>query len=470
MKHLNLSRLLPLLLTTTLGLVHAAHAQTITVDWGVRWSKPTAKHFGMNVWSGMDADVAENAAYQQRIADLKISFFRFHSNNQVKPRGTSGQAKQSWITSNNWDYPHIERVLNAFRDNVGEKMINIAGPPPFLDSNLDGKPENFEAYATFCGNLVAWCSSKGYGIKYWELYNEKDTNLTKKERTLLFVKCKAAVKAADSTAIVVGPVYADPYNTGNAYFRDNSGFEAWSFHKYGLSTSGGSYPGILSEAIDVHSVGQYLKSTMSPTKELFCTETNIYDVATKDTNIYMPSGAGATWIGLMFRSVVDGWRSDTQRDGTKVQGVHIFNDADGRYGLMNTDYSGLRPSGYLTRLAIDRFVGGDSVQNTSSDQSRVRAFAVRKDSRRALMLLNMTDSPQTVSLSFLNSGLLASRPYTRWIVTGNTTSNYTGTTLTYPSSGAPQSITINPREVHIYSFSTTAWFPFVGAWVATPAR
>src|SRR3712207_8976161 len=45
-----------------------------------------SKHYGINIWSGMDPAVAENPAYQARIADLHLRWFRFHANDQVRDR------------------------------------------------------------------------------------------------------------------------------------------------------------------------------------------------------------------------------------------------------------------------------------------------------------------------------------------------------------------------------------------------
>jgi len=409
--------------------VPRADVVRVAVDWRRTLGPVPPRAFGLNLFRGFSLTGGPNeAAYRANVAYLAPGIVRYHHAGAMQD---SRKAVEGLLNEANrtWDAAKIKRTLSA---SLGahqrpERMVNIPGWPAWMDKNGDGRldPDQFDAYARLCADLVRIVNRDArLGVRWWEVTNEKDDvyftrfyenggwGALKKpaepdrvaELTDLFNRCARAMKQADPTIKVGGPAAARPdLVTFHERFLKGTlpNLDFFTFHAYASGSAATSDEEIYDRA---SGMGGFVKAVvdmarrLSPTRRIpvFLGEYNIsWTWETRDPR--MTNHKGVVFDALALTAACE----------AGADGSLAWNEKDGIYGKTgNADER--HPAASLFHLANSYLAPGERVQSTTSNPKTVVAFAVRQPAqrRRALLLINRSDAPQTVALNVAGGGPL----------------------------------------------------------------
>lgn len=442
------------------------HAQiNITSDWTTPISPAPAHMYGVNVWSGTTESIATNPAYVQCLTNMNLGFLRYHS--AVTMSGSSGDSASTWIDPVNkvWLTNRIKNILTATKGCAPDKIMNIANFPPWMvDSN--GKltaayqGTGTGSYAQFCAALVQIADNNGTYIKYWEPTNELNGLYSGDMTTLssIFLNCRNAMKTVDSSILVGGPAFSNPWDTANytAFFAAVAGqIDFITYHDYS-EFSPQPISTLYSDATgNAASYVSQLAFNAGINVPIFCDEWNMYGSYNNDTSGQMASPQSAVYDALRFKAFIE---------GGNLAGATSFNDADNTYGKINPSYSSIRPSGTLNALA-NQFLTGCWCQTSSTNAGAVAALATRNGTQRSLMLICQSTSAQTVSLNFLGVDV-PSFPLTAYTISSS--SGYSTSTINYNGTAPSLSLAPNSVEILVFNDDVTTGPTFANASFETP--
>ncbi|KYC42470.1 hypothetical protein WA1_21130 [Scytonema hofmannii PCC 7110] len=404
----------------------ATTSLNVTVDWNAVEGQTKDEHFGINVYRAV-AD-AGNSKYRSNMSHMSPGIIRFHNMDYIK----DSSKDHGLIDTENktWDVQKVVNTIQASIDMFGadqpQRMFNIPSWPSWMDANKDGylDSDRFDEYANLCADLVKIVNKdNNLGVQYWEITNEKDIEYfsifhTKSgwgklidpnqpdrldELITIYNKVAEAMKAVDPSIKVGGPSIArpdltpfyEPFIKGTA---DNLDF--FTYHYYPTGSAATPDDQVFNAA---NSIGKYTKTIVdtlkkiSPNRDIpaMLGEYNIsWTWETHDPR--MTNNKGAVFDALsMIEAIENGAAASLS-----------WNEKDGSYG--KTSYNDtLRPGGELLHLFNEYLVGNRI--STTSDNSSITTFAVdRPGSHKAYVLINSSNSPQEVAVTFNNWNLTTS--------------------------------------------------------------
>jgi hypothetical protein len=393
----------------------------VTVDWNTVEGQTKDEHFGINVYRAV-AD-AGNSKYRSNMSHMSPGIIRFHNMDYMK----DSSKDHGLIDTENktWD---VEKVVNTIQASIEmfdatdqpQRMFNIPSWPIWMDADNDGylDSDRFDEYAKLCADLVKIVNKdNNLGVQYWEITNEKDIEYFSIFYTLsgwgklidpnqpdrldelitIYNKVAEAMKAVDPSIKVGGPSIARPdlvpfYEPFVKGTLENLDF--FTYHYY--PTGSASTPD--AEVFNAtNSIGKYTKTIVdtlkkiSPNRDIpaMLGEYNIsWTWETHDPR--MTNNKGAVFDALSIIEAIE----------NGAAAALSWNEKDGSYG--KTSYNDtLRPGGELLHLFNEYLIGNRI--STTSNNSHITTFAVdRPGSHKAYVLINSSNSPQEVAVTFNN--------------------------------------------------------------------
>lgn len=431
----------------------------------------TKQSFGLNIWGGLDATVAQNTSYQSNLAYMKPGLIRYHAAEQLRPytqtQGWLDTADRDGDGYTDWYGPTINTALNATKNLGADRLVTVTGWTSQFDTNNDGKldTDKYAAYGKWVADLVRIMNvTYGQNIKYLEPFNEKDDRVdmynTAAEGTELgqvYNAVVTAVKAVDPNIIIGGGSFREGWN--NTVFTPfmqatapNLGFV--SYHQYGTGSSTTTdfdiYESAQNASSHIANMRSLTNGNVSATTPLFIDEYNIYNDYTLDTTGKMRGMKGAVFSALYV--------ADSVRTGS-VAGTALWNDRDGTFGTMDTSYV-RRPTAHLLNLLNNFFIGRVAVTSTS-ERFAVDALSVENGTARVVMLINRSTTSRTVNLD-LAGWTPPSSTYNDYALT----SSSTPTATTRNTSGLASGVSVAAETVRVlvfpYDSQPTVTARFVG--------
>jgi hypothetical protein len=201
--------------------------------------------FSLNIWDGVDATVATDLVYQQRIADLQLPLVRYHNAETVDET-----SPRCWIDyeTQTWRAEYIRAALGALDGKVGERCLSIFNFPRWLcpdPNNIKYMPAaNAEAFGAWCAALVQITNSQPQTyVKYWEIFNELEDQYygNMGELVAIYNTVVPMMKAVDPNILVGGMSITQPWWTIEEPVNQQTQFLAGTkpnldfvtFHNYG---------------------------------------------------------------------------------------------------------------------------------------------------------------------------------------------------------------------------------------------
>lgn len=415
-----------------------ARAETIWVNWNdfTAGSTSTAQ-FGSNDQLCTDpAHGANDNGYANAFTAIGTKFLRLHNAGLVT----------AWTnaTTQTWDQAKIAAEYNApyIVAVDGANIIQTIPAVPAWCKNTDGTV-NADSYAAFCAQLVTIVNTNlGKHVKYWEPMNEWENNLFKNNvagECAVYNKCAVAMKAADPTIKVGGPVASWAYTSLVTTFLNtcwsNVDFISWHHYMASASNTSGD-AGIYASAMQ-----------------------NISHLDTDVTNINsaIASARAQHTDGRQFLLVMDelnipaswtltGWKQDQyvgaaffasalkHLTADKVDILTNWSAKDGVYGLLDM-HDVWRPAATVYQWANTALVG--QIAANGSDNADCECLPIyrgasasgdkhsfllvnKSASSKSIILLHHLPVNQTAHLTLIDSGGVHA-PNTATITTTNPT-------------------------------------------------
>ncbi len=374
----------------------------LTVDMGSVVNPARAEYYCVNFQNAFDPAIAANTSYKARVEELKSKIVRYHASEQIK----DGHS-YNWIDYTNkvWNKTKIGNVLRNKPASATDVLVTITGWPTWMDLNADGKLDDDKkaAYATFCADLVDIVNNQlglGYRVKYWEPFNEKDGGAYKGSADMwhladIFKRCHDAMKLKDANIKLVGGAWRQPWDGDIDHFLYNLGgryLDVWSHHNYG---SGGetSIPAIYKKANlngGIDNVRNKLNAKGYSAVPIWLDEWNIFYSWDAAGYANMTNHVGAVYDALVLKNLLN---------NGKAAAVFAWNAADGRYGKVRSDFTGLNPGGHLFKL-LNQYAVGSVMRTTSSRDTLVDALTVKNSGagKVTFVVINRSQTSQNVTL------------------------------------------------------------------------
>jgi hypothetical protein len=311
-----------------------------------------------------------------------------------------------------WDA--TDRYVQSARDTGACLLMCLNGPPPWIKPPFDlwNAPEDARAdtpqfqaflreYTQFCCDLVRHLNvQKGYGIRYWEVFNEPDSLIDRAPTVYnaIFNAVAPAMKAVDPTIRVGGPCLAWPVNWRMKRFLDDcapqTDFVSWHQYRWTsatwqpsndeamlaprwlISTGGWDYPSFL----------RMIRDACGDDIETFVTETNLLWGAYPDQQGSFMSAYHASQLAYFAE--------------LGVTGVAYW-DYLGDSGLMGTPPN-VYPVGQMVSLFGEHF-RGKLAHATSSDESCIQVAAARSDDADLVAVINKRPWPAEAQVRMIGA-------------------------------------------------------------------
>jgi len=297
-------------------------------------------------------------------------------------------SNECWLNPDNtWNAPKIKSALAPLIRAGYQLLIDIPSGP-------GGEPDVRDpvALASFAASLVRIVNIENrFGVRYWEIPNEREHLLDAKQMTTLLSLASKAMKRVDPTILVGGPATEGVNVEYIAAVVQNSlpDIDFVSAHTYGgdgKQPDSISYPSAIKAVADVRllrtRLNQISKGKYLP---IFIDEYNIG----WDTTPKILTSEGAVYFSLIQGGVVDaGGDASAIWDFSPPHNMSVV-DSHGNF------YA----STHLFSL-MNQYFHGKEVSALSSDETGLRAYAVNSSATHSLLVSNLSDSQQTVTLSF----------------------------------------------------------------------
>lgn len=279
--------------------------------------------------------------------------------------------------------------------------------PEYINPSLEADRKIF---AKLCAKVVAHLNSKPETyVKYWEIYNEPFSKVIPEDRGhwKMYNLTAQAMKEIDSNIMIGG--YAPCWPILSAmkdfyqYCHEQVDFLSW--HKY--PTGNTKTPtehlmkGTKQFGIDVQNVRKIVQAITPGKKiEYALTEYHI-NFNWKPHDPRQATNVGSTWMAsVIYHMLIN--------DMDIAQSWH--SRSGGTFGMMSKTLE-VRPTGQLLYL-LNRFVKGQRVQSRS-DNPWVEVLGYAPDAKaKGLLVINKSDTPQTLTVELLNAQLPASDAFT----------------------------------------------------------
>ncbi len=381
-----------------------AQAQvSVNTDMTNTISVATEKHYGINVQRPFDPAIAADPNFKARLGEINPGIIRYHASEQIK----EGNLK-SWIDFPNkkWNASVINTVLSEAEPNT-ELLITITGWPLWMAEAADGKrlhPDSLQAYAEFCAELVDIVNNQyGFNVQYWEPFNEKDKeggysgNVDMQILASIHQTCRTAMLAVDPSIKIVAGAFREPYQSNINHFLSylNPGdFDIFSYHQYG-GTEEADTTVVYNRADNFANGASSLRSKLDNNGfagvPIWLDEWNIYSSYLQDLNLrFMRSEIGGVFDALSYKYTLE--------QGL-VDATFSWNAADGTYGKIKSDYTGLNPAGNVLKL-FRQYGVGNIKSVFSTNNLDVEGYSVEgADGKTMFALINRSQSAINVNFS-----------------------------------------------------------------------
>ena len=404
-------------------------ATVASVNWSVDTGKDaTGLHYGLNVWTGMEPDVATNATYKAALADLKPGLIRLHAAEQLapytQPRGWLDYDTLNADGQPTWHRPSVEAVVKNVKADGARRMMTISGWPSTMDADNDGRLDanRYSDFGRWCASLVTVVKNSGEFIQYWEPFNEKENRSGPYsdaaggvELGKIWRQARDAMVAADSRITVGGHSGRDPWNDAvhEGFLGQVGGTLGFaSYHQYGFTSPNNDntqlYDGAQTADWGLYNFRQDVHRLNGTSTPIFMDEYNIYAAWDQDTANRMRSGVGGAWNAIYLADIVE---------TGMASGTAIWNDADGTYGVMDP-WNGYtrRPTGHVLRR-LNEYGVGDVKQNSTADAKKLEVMAVESGTWKGVMLVNRSGGSLTTRLDM--GGWLPDGQAKRYVIGGS---------------------------------------------------
>jgi hypothetical protein len=425
-----------------------ARAQ-VSVTGEVHWDQSQNRNipgdaYGLNVWQGFDPNQAGtpgNATYKNNVAAMKPGIIRYHSWEMLQASTTT----RGWVTglgtsAVGWDKAKIGNALNGAYSFGPRVMINIPGYPDqwkLASGKLD--PARYTDFANWCALLVQYVNVElGKNVKYWEILNEPDDQgyngrTDFQEVGRIWAQAAAAMKAKDPTIICGGPALArawDGQRDNVRGFLDTAGSNLGfiSYHAYGTGSASTSTQSLYDAGANIWGPSYWVTSIFWERGQTplprYHDELNVNSSQSQnnlDQRTFNEKGMVFNALALLQLATYG-----------YTDGVALWNESDGWNGIMDggTAYT-RRPTSYLVE-ELNRDGFGTVTASSSSDDSKVRVYALKSGNYVKLILVNRSETTATVqftSITGLPAGAPDSTAFTTKVVAG-----WNGGGIFYPAS------------------------------------
>ena len=418
----------------------------VTVDWSHVLASASPAAYGLNAFQGFDPAVTGSPAYQRTLRLMAPGLLRLHNGGSMSDSATTA----GWIDTRhqNWDRAKIKAALAGFPPGAA-LLVNIPGWPDWMDRNKDGflDADQTEAYARLCADLVRVVGRDcGRGGLYWEVTNEQDGRYFVDRHTAggwgalkdpaqpdrveelagIYVRCAAAMKAADPSIHVGGPALARADLTPfvRRFVRAaGAHLDFFSFHAYASGSASDTDAIVFDRAQGFGGVTQSVAEAVQAEAggraiPLFLDEYNIsWTWETRDPR--MTDIKGAVFDALAATAALAHGAAATL----------AWNECDGIYGKMDNDYRP-RPAATLFHW-LNADMVGTLVSAVSAEPGSVGACAVQtKSGRKSLLLINRSPLARRVVLRGWSAGQATQRQLS---AEGETRKNTAGRDFVLPA-------------------------------------
>ncbi len=381
-------RLMLLLVAASISVQHLALAArpVVTVDWTRVLKDVDPKAYGVDCPACLDPAWTHSANLLKPLAAMAAGgkpLIRLHGWGMV----TQG-SNECWLNpDNSWNAPKIKSALTPLIRAGYQLLIDIPSGPGGESDVRDPI-----ALAAFAASLVRIVNvDNRFGVRYWEIPNEREHLLDAKQMTNLLSLASKAMKSVDPTVLVGGPA-TEGVNVEYiaAVVQDSlPDIDFVSAHTYGgdgKQADSVSYASAIKAVADV----RLLRTRLSQISEgkylpIFVDEYNIG----WDTTPKILTNEGAVYFSLIQGGVIDA--------GGDASAIWDFSPP---HNMSVVDSHGsFHASAHLFSL-MNQYFRGKEVSALSSDDTGLRVYAVNASANHSLLLSNLSDSQQTVTLSF----------------------------------------------------------------------
>jgi xylan 1,4-beta-xylosidase len=436
----------------------SAASNTVHVDWNVNQRSVSRQAYGVNLYGGTADSISGQQTYRNGLKFLNPGLIRIHYQGIVNSSATD---IRGWVDTGRrtWDAGKISRVFDNIQA-VGlstDILVTIPDFPSWMKTKqytLGDKtvklldPSEWDNYAAFCADLVRILKNQGRNVRYISVTNEKDQDYYVEFREAnqadhldeliqIYNRAARAIKNVDGGIQVGGLEFArgDLYDAVRRFVRGASHLDFLSYHFYAVGDPYAANATVWNRTADLGRHTRDIRGILNQEGKgpvpLWNSEYNINWCGCRDWKQTLPEGA--VFDALVFKESLDNGAVATA----------VWNDRDGYYGLMdnNENVNSFRIPGQVFVLANSHLTGTRTA-STTYGSSDVVSFTVKSGSRRAIMVINRSESNHDVSFKFNGywgngqfSRYQIARPYTRTDSTVQFTNLGTGSnSVTLPPS------------------------------------
>ena len=440
--------------------VSPAQAQVnLTVDWGSTTGVNAGGYqYGLNLFQGFDPSQSANATYRANLAAMKPGIVRYHRWDMIDDSTTNASGWATGLGAGQtvgWNATKISNALSGVNTWGATVMVNIPGwPDKWKKSGSDQlDPSHYADFANWCASLVTIINvNQGRAVKYWEVPNERDDAYSGfdggAELGRLFVQCRNAMRAVDSSIKVGGPAVANPYRTDHLDgFLSTAAATAdfLSYHTYSSGSTGDSNQAIFDSAAGLGYattlVKQHIATYTSRTLETFHDEFNI--------SYAPPDNRMNNEIGMVFDSL-----SMISMVNAGATGTMAWNECDGWYGKMDNSYF-RRSSSYLYEV-FNTDMGGSLVTTSTANSAKVVLLGVKGGAWLKLAIVNRAEADQSVKFTSIAGLPAGANSSTAFIVKQITSYGIAYSTVTVGTLQSGYTLPANTTTVLVLDGSTVA--------------
>jgi hypothetical protein len=358
----------------------------VTVDWNKTLRRVDPMSYGVNCPACFDPAWTSNPRLQRPLATIAAGarpLIRLHGWGMV-----AQGSNESWLNADDtWNADKIKSALTPLVQAGYQLMIDIPSGP-----RGERDPVDPIAMAPFAASLVKIVNvDDKFGVKYWELPNEREHILSASQMAQLLSNASRAMKGVDPSIQVGGPAVEDiNYDyideVVKQCYPDIDFVTAHTYGGNGKQSPQVSYKSAVNAVGKVHELREHLNiAAQGKYLPIFVDEYNIG----WDGNPGIYNNEGAVYFSIIQTGVIDAggdvsavWDLSPPHDMSIVNRDGTLTDSANLFSLMN------------------RYFHGDEATTSSSAPDVVRAFAVKSTPANSLLLSNLSESEVTVFTRF----------------------------------------------------------------------
>jgi hypothetical protein len=354
----------------------------VTVDWDKTLRTVDPMSYGVNCPACFDPAWTHSPVLLRPLTSVTAGarpLIRLHGWGMV-----AQGSNESWLNPDNtWNADKVKSALTPLVQSGYRLMIDIPSGP-----RGEKDPVDPVAMAPFVAALVKIVNvDNKFGVKYWELPNEREHILSASQMAQLLSNASRAMKKVDPGILVGGPAVEDinvDYinEVVKQCYLDIDFISAHTYGGDGKQSTQVSFESAIAAIGKVHALREHL-NTAAQGKYLpiFVDEYNIG----WDGNPGIYNNEGAVYFSIIQAGVIDA--------GGDVSAVWDFSPPHDM-SIVNRDGT-LTDSANLFSL-MNRYFYGDEATASSSIPDVVHVFAVKSASAHSILLSNLSESEVVV--------------------------------------------------------------------------